>query len=318
MLRHCGGLEEFWKHQSCFGKRKDQVLLQWEKQASFIFTSFYTHTHKKRKKKKSLCFVSVLHCLFGELFLSRAAIKHSVFKGHSEWPRPIFSSERCTCMGFVGVCALQPLIMEWINEPLSFRTEFSSQLQFSKLNIHYKRRAPIVTLCFSRDVVRAMHCFSVFCHGRGLWMKNVHRTVKTFNFQREGSRNDSVPRSTKFTTNGKTSIRDLLADEIEKYLWNRFLYRCCWNMKEEQFYDDFLTCFTFLPPMCSSCDPESVCRPVDVRFKLLFINFSFDEAFNKKIDKITPVFLFVLFAHLLLFCNTSPARCHIHCKNKNQ
>lgn len=67
-------------------------------------------------------------------------------------------------------------------------------------------------------------------------------------------------------------------------------------MKEEQFYDAtmffvfFLSCFTFLPPMCSSCDPESVCRPVDVRFKLLFIFFSFDEAFNKKIYKITPIF----------------------------
>lgn len=64
-------------------------------------------------------------------------------------------------------------------------------------------------------------------------------------------------------------------------------------MKAEQFYDAmmiFLSCFTFLPPMCSSCDPESVCRPVDVRFKLLFILFSFDEAFNKKIYKITPIF----------------------------
>lgn len=30
---------------------------------------------------------------------------------------------------------------------------------------------------------------------------------------------------------------NVLADEIEKYLWKCFLYRCCWNMKAEQFYD---------------------------------------------------------------------------------
>lgn len=88
---------------------------------------------------------------------------------------------------------------------------------------------------------------------------------------------------------------NVLTDEIEKYLWKCFFFFFVQVLKYEsgtvlRCYDDFLSCFTFLPPMCSSCDPESVCRPVDVRFKLLFILFSFDEAFNKKIYKITPIF----------------------------
>ncbi len=86
---------------------------------------------------------------------------------------------------------------------------------------------------------------------------------------------------------------NVLADEIEKYLWKCFFFVQVLLKYESRTvlrcYVDFLSCFTFLPPMCSSCDPESVCRPVDVRFKLLFI-FSFDEAFNKKIYKITPLF----------------------------
>lgn len=46
----------------------------------------------------------------------------------------------------------------------------------------------------------------------------------------------------------------------------------------------FFSCCTFTPPVCSSSDPESFCKSVDVEFKLLFIimNYYFNEAFNKK------------------------------------
>lgn len=39
-----------------------------------------------------------------------------------------------------------------------------------------------------------------------------------------------------------------------------------------------------MPPVCSSSDPESFCKSVDVELKLLFIimNYYFNEAFNKK------------------------------------
>lgn len=39
-----------------------------------------------------------------------------------------------------------------------------------------------------------------------------------------------------------------------------------------------------MPPVCSSSDPESFCKSVDVEFKLLFIimSYYFNEAFNKK------------------------------------
>ncbi len=114
---------------------------------------------------------------------------------------------------------------------------------------------------------------------------------------------NSVLRSTKFNTRKKPQLdTNVLADEIENYLWKCFFF-CTgvveiWKQDSFTMLRWFLELLHFLASMCSSCDPESVCRPVDVRFKLLFI-FSFDEAFNKKSTKSRHFWFWLSF----LFCD---------------
>lgn len=67
-----------------------------------------------------------------------------------------------------------------------------------------------------------------------------------------------------------------------------------------------------MPPVCSSSDPESFCKSVDVKFKLLFIimKYYFNEAFNKKV-KISFVqcvcfLLLIISQKSILACSYTP------------
>lgn len=89
---------------------------------------------------------------------------------------------------------------------------------------------------------------------------------------------------------------NVLADEIEKYLWKCFffffLYRC-WNMKAEQFYDAMMI-FWVASLSCLPCARAVILR-VSVDQWMLGLNFCLFcfllmKLSIKKIYKITPIF----------------------------